>query len=190
MEPALEADLSDLGNRPSPRAWAGRKGAIKGERERWCFLGNEHIWKRGRKGAGSRSRKTIWQLCVSLGEGLWKLWGCCTTLLGPPLAISSRPQWAAGGNYIWGQVFAALRLGSTWDWQFYTHTPRGKVSCCGCNARWPHWFQHACHTGVSIPIPGTYQMFTPARRITCMNSQQPYSGYWDPRRASDLPQVT
>ena len=34
MEPALEADLSDLGNRPSPRAWAGRKGAIKGLRAR------------------------------------------------------------------------------------------------------------------------------------------------------------
>lgn len=106
--PALEANPEWFRKSPGPGAGAGRKGAIKGEREKWGFLGNEHIWKQGRKGAGSCSHKTIWQLCVSLGEGLWKWWGCRCTPKPCPLAISSRLQWAARGNYIWGQVFAPL----------------------------------------------------------------------------------
>lgn len=105
---ALEANPEWFRKSPGPGAGAGRKGAIKGEREKWGFLGNEHIWKQGRKGAGSCSHKTIWQLCVSLGEGLWKWWGCRCTPKPCPLAISSRLQWAARGNYIWGQVFAPL----------------------------------------------------------------------------------
>ena len=119
---------SDLGNRPSPGA--GRKGAIKGEREQWGFLGNEHIWKRGRKGAGSCAHKTIWQLCVSLGEGLWKLWCCCAALPSPPLATSSWLQWAARGNYIWGQVlllYIRVHLGTEKSSTVAARIPAGQA---------------------------------------------------------------
>lgn len=157
--PALEADPEWFRKSPGPGAGAGRKGAIKGEREKWGFLGNEHIWKRGGKGAGSCSHKTIWQLCVSLREGLWKLWGCrCTPKPCPPATSSWGLQWEAGGNYIWGQVFVPL-FGFNLGLRIF--------------ARGRPWFQLARHTGIAVTTPGIYQRLTPARYLTCVNSQHP-----------------
>ena len=108
------------------------------------------------RGAGSCSHKTIWQLCVSLGEGLWKLWGYRATLPGPPPAISSRLQWAARGNYIWGQVFVALRSGSPWDWAV-------TLTCWGTQVP-DALVKHGGHTDSSWP--GTLGLRWPCPALT------------------------
>lgn len=164
--------LSDLGNHPSPGARAGRKGAIKGEREKWGFLWNEHIWKQVRKGAGSFSHKTIWQLCVSLGEGLWKLWGGrCTPGSCPwrfPHACNELQE-----EIIFGARCLFLYVWVQFGTEDFALACRGHNSQLCCKAQRLHWFQLDGHTGITITIPGIYQMLTPARYFPCINSQHP-----------------
>lgn len=164
--PVLEANPEWFRKSPGPGAGAGRKGAIKGEREKWGFLGNEHIWKQGRKGAGSCSHKTIWQLCVSLREGLWKLWGSQALPPGDFLraAMSCKRKLYLGPGVcpsVWAQ-FGTENL---------TLPCRGHRFLLCCEAWRLPWLQAAWHTGFALPAPGICQTLTPAWGSVYTDSQ-------------------
>lgn len=136
------------------------------------------------EGAGSCSHKTIWQLCVSLGEGLWKLWGSRALPPGDFL----RAAMSCERKFYLGPGVCPSMFGFSLVLRILRSRAGDTNRCCavqlgGCPipGGLAHWLCSYC----TWYLPNAHS--SPGLRLHWLTA--PYSGRWDVERFPGFMQI-